>query len=143
MRDNLNKLKQWRHKRNVLKADTKEYISSILEELLEVYYTDKKEIEKMQNKIMLEYFQNRKEISAHNTLDTINDISVFSINEVENMGFNFDSTLNETIKEISCRKQNPNQKEIWEKWGASGKWKKDVKQDKNELYKGDYKICIK
>jgi hypothetical protein len=49
--------------------------------------------------------------------------------------------MDEVIKHISSLKQDPQQKKVWDKWGASGKWLKDKKQDPSTLYEPDYERC--
>ena len=62
---------------------------------------------------------------------------------IDYMGYDYLKCLDETIKEISSRKQDPNQKRDWELNGVSGKWQKDLNQDKSTLYKADYNSCKK
>ena len=138
---NTQNLRQWRSDRKLSKPNTKVFIENILEELLEIHYTDKKKIDYIKNDIMERYFYGNP-LSENDTIDSINDICVFSINEVETMGYDFDKTLDETIKEISSRQQDPIQKDIWDKWGYDDtKWKKDINQDKSTLYKANYEDC--
>ena len=138
---NTQNLRQWRSDRKLSKPNTKVFIENILEELLEIHYTDKKKIDYIKNDIMERYFYGNP-LSENDTIDSINDICVFSINEVETMGYDFDKTLDETIKEISSRQQDPIQKDIWDKWGYDNtKWKKDINQDKSTLYKANYEDC--
>ena len=138
---NTQNLRQWRSDRKLSKPNTKVFIENILEELLEIHYTDKKKIDYIKNDIMERYFYGNP-LSENDTIDSINDICVFSINEVETMGYDFDKTLDETIKEISSRQQDPIQKEMWAKWGYDNtKWKKDINQDKSTLYKANYEDC--
>jgi hypothetical protein len=63
---------------------------------------------------------------------------------IEHLGYDFECVMNETIKEISSRQQDPEQKKRWKKNGSNGeKWQKDKSQDKNTLYKADYSKCKK
>ena len=55
------------------------------------------------------------------------------------MGYDNDKCMDETVKEISSRKQDPIQQELWFKSGYDGtKWMKDLNQDPSTLYKADY-----
>lgn len=136
----IKELREWRNDRNITTPNTKVYIENVLEELLEIVYSDKKFIELYKNMIMEYYFFDKllEDLDEKNTLDAILDISVFSTNEAELMGYNMDKAMNEVVKEISSRVQDPIQKEEWSKSGAVGKWQKDLSQDKNTLYKADF-----
>lgn len=138
---NIEKLRVWRSDRKLSKPNTKLFIENILEELLEIHYTDKKKIDYIKNDIMERYFYGNP-LSEIDTIDSINDIVIFSINETETMGYDADLTLSETILEIDSRKQDPIQKEMWDKWGDDNtKWKKWSEQPKETLYKADYSRC--
>lgn len=136
----IKELREWRNDRNITTPNTKVYIENVLEELLEIVYSDKKFIELYKNMIMEYYFFDKllEDLDEKNTLDAILDISVFSTNEAELMGYNMDKAMNEVVKEISSRVQDPIQKEEWSKSGAVGKWQKDLSQDKDTLYKADF-----
>lgn len=134
---NNEKLRVWLSNRNITNPNTKVYIANIIEELLEVYFKNKRLIKFLQFLIMI-IFSIKKPISKLNTLDAIQDIQVFLINETELMGYDNDAALREVIKEILSREQCPIQKEQWLKYGAVGKWKKDLNQNKNTLYKADF-----
>ena len=54
------------------------------------------------------------------------------------MGFDYDKSLREVIKEVSSREQCPIQKEEWIKYGAIGKWQKNRSQSKSTLYQADF-----
>lgn len=137
----LNKnLEKWRKDRNINTHDTKGYIANVLEELLEICYDNKDEIKEMQRIIMRFYF-NREPLGESNTIDAIQDIQVFSINEVENMGYNNRLCNEEVFKHISCRKQDPIQFLEWRENNPKGKWKKWEDQPKKELYEPDYESC--
>ena len=133
-------LKEWRENRNIINPNTSVFVASVIEELLEIFYDDKQEIKFLQNEIMDFYFD-KKPISELNTIDSIKDIKVFSINETELMGYDDIKTDKEVFKHINCRKQDPKQKEEWLKNGASGKWQKDQNQPKDEMYEPNYESC--
>ena len=141
--NNTENLRKWRKDRNITEPNPKAYIENILEELLEIVYEDKKEIKYYQNEIMDKYFFEElfKNISEERILDAIQDNRVFSENETELMGYDADKTLNEVIKEVSSRKQDPDQFIEWQQTKPFGKWKKDINQPKETLYKADFSIC--
>jgi hypothetical protein len=133
----IKELRKWRSDRNITTPNTKVYIANIIEELLEIYFKNKRLIKFLQFLIMI-IFSIKKPISKLNTLDAILDISVFSTNEAELMGYDMDKAMNEVVKEISSRVQDPIQKEEWSKSGAVGKWQKDLSQNEDTLYKADF-----
>lgn len=133
-------LKVWRKNRNIINPNTSVFVANVIEELLEIFHDDKQEIKFLQNEIMDLYFD-KEPIGELNTIDSIKDIKVFSINETEQMGYDDIKTDNEVFKHINCRKQNPIQKEQWEKFGAFGKWEKDRQQNQKEIYQPDYESC--
>ena len=60
---------------------------------------------------------------------------------IEQLGYSVSLVMKETIKEISSRKQDPEQAENWAINGPSGKWMKDKNQASETLYKAQYKLC--
>lgn len=133
-------LREWRKDRNIIEPNTKVFIENILEELLEIYYADKEMIKACKNDIMSDYFC-LPELNEINTLDAIQDIQVFCINETELIGYDNIKCNNEVFKHINCRKQDPKQKEEWLKNGVIGKWQKDQNQSKDELCEPNYESC--
>ena len=134
----IKELREWRSDRNITDSNTKVYVSNIIEELLEIYFKNKRLIKFLQFLIMI-IFSIKKPISRLNTLDAILDISVFSTNKVELMGYDMDKAMNEVVKEISSRVQDPIQKEEWSKSGAVGKWQKSERDEHKKLwYKADF-----
>lgn len=135
-------LKEWRKNRNISKADYLVFVGNILEELLEVTYT-KNEIEAIKNETIDRYFF--RPIGTMNELDvvdTIKDIKVFCINEIELMGYDDIKTDNEVFQEINSREQDPQQLAEWQKHGANGKWKKsELEEHKKLWYKANYSKC--
>jgi hypothetical protein len=76
-------------------------------------------------------------------IDALTDLRVIAIGEIRKAGYNPKYTLNETVKEISSRKQDPEQAKKWtngEKEPGE-KWLKDKSQDKSELYKANFENC--
>lgn len=60
----------------------------------------------------------------------------FLLNMLKEFGYCYLTCLNETIAEISSRRQCPKQKEEWAIKGVVGKWQKDKSQA--DLYKANY-----
>ncbi len=135
-------LRVWREARNINQPNYPVYIKSILEELLEPLYS-KKEIEWIVDDIYGIHFKRceHMELSTDAILDSMNDIEVFSINEIEVMGYDNNLTMNETILEIDSRVQDEHQKKVWEENGPSGKWQKSILQNKDTLYVAKYNQC--
>lgn len=71
-------------------------------------------------------------------IDALCDIIVVATGAIHKLGYDPELSMIETIKEISSRQQDPQQKEIWNNWGASGKWEKNKEQDESTLYKANY-----
>ena len=137
--DFIDDLREWRSNRNITKSDYLQFCKNIIEELLEPLY-DKDDTPYVKEKIISDWF-NKELISLANEndiIDALNDIAVFAINEVETMGYDFEDTIMETIKEISSREQDPSQKAEWDLFGATGKFEKDKNQDPKTLYKAKY-----
>ena len=133
-------LKVWRKDRNIKSSNTKVFIENILEELLEIYYSDKEMIKACKNDIISDYFC-LPELNESEVIDAIQDIQVFCINETELMGYDNVKCNNKVFKHINCRKQDPNQFIEWKEKGAYGKWKKWSEQPEEEIYQPDYESC--
>ena len=134
-------LRRWRKDRNITKADYLTFIGNILEELMEPIWT-KNAIEINKNEILENYFLRSGTVMNNiDIIDAIQDIQVFCINETELMGYDNERCNLEVFRHISCRKQNPIQKEQWLKFGAYGKWEKDRGQDPKEIYEPNYESC--
>jgi hypothetical protein len=71
-------------------------------------------------------------------VDALCDLMVICAGALYKKGYCPTLSLQETIKEISSRKQCAVQKDIWDKWGASGKWQKSATQSSDTLYVADY-----
>lgn len=76
--------------------------------------------------------------TADDGVDALCDIIVVATGAMWKLGYNPNIAMEETLKEISSRQQDPVQKAQWEENGAEGKWKKWVYQPSNTLYKADY-----
>lgn len=134
-------LAKWRKERNITNSDYRLYFQNIIEELLEPLGYSKEEIKLLKIEIYNKYFPKDCALREDLVVDTICDIKVFSINELGTMKYNGKKCMKETIKEISSRDQDPFQKDIWNKNGASGKWQKWQEQPKETLYVADYSKC--
>lgn len=134
-------LKKWREERKISGYSHKTQVSNIVEEMLELMYKPKSQsIATATNDIVEEYYCD--ETTDIEKIDAYCDLIVFSVNAIELLGYDAKECMKETIREISSRKQNPIQKQIWEQWGYDNtKWEKDVNQDKRELYVANYNNC--
>ena len=132
-------LKKWRADRPSLEANYRVYFQNIIEEILEPLYS-KENVKIFTKEIVERYYPELVVTSSRDAIiDAICDTQVFSINEIELMGFDNNKCMQETVKEISSRKQDPLQKDFWQIWGYDGtKWQKDPKQDTSTLYKANY-----
>ena len=133
-------LKEWRTSRNIKSSNTKVFIENILEELLEIYYSDKERVKACKNDIISDYFC-LPELNESEVIDAIQDIQVFCINETELMGYDNVKCNNEVFQEINSREQDPQQFAEWQKYGANGKWQKNRHQKDWTLYKANYESC--
>jgi len=137
-KENRDNLQKWRDARPALSSNYKTYFTNIIEELLEPLF-NKETVKTLTEEIVDTYYYDNAIISEHEVVDTINDIRVFSENEVELMGYDSAETFSETIKEISSRKQDPIQAHNWSVNGSNGeKWQKDLNQCQDTLYKAVY-----
>lgn len=62
---------------------------------------------------------------------------------IKEAGYNFSKVMEECLKEINSRKQDPEQAKLWLESGKQigEKWLKDKNQDSATLYKADYTKC--
>ena len=74
-------------------------------------------------------------------VDALCDLIVVATGGLFKLGYDPEKCMDEVIKHISSRKQDPQQKEVWDKWGASGKWQKQKDQDPSTLYEPNYERC--
>lgn len=77
-------------------------------------------------------------VHEHDAIDALCDIIVVATGAIHKLGYNPNIAMSETLKEINSRQQCPIQKDVWEKWGATGKWEKNKEQDPSTLYKANY-----
>ena len=136
-----NKLKQWREDRKISGYDHKIQVSNIVEEMLETMYMPKCSlIKQYKEEIVGKYFVD--DTTNNEKVDSFADLIVFSVNAIELLGYDAEKCMDETIKEISSRRQSPIQKDIWDKWGYDNtKWEKDKNQPRDTLYVADYDGC--
>ena len=80
---------------------------------------------------------------THEMIDALADIIVIAAGEMVKLGFNPEICLKQTVKEITCREQDPEQAIAW----AAGnkelgeKWLKNPNQDPSTIYSADYSTC--
>jgi len=87
---------------------------------------------------LTEFLTAYNEENSEDMADALCDIIVVAIGAIWKLGYDPTKAMEETLKEINSRKQCPLQKEVWEKWGASGKWEKMKNQSDDTRYKADY-----
>ena len=80
---------------------------------------------------------------THEMIDALADIIVIAAGEMVKLGFNPELCLKQTVKEITCREQDPEQAIAWAagKKELGEKWLKDPKQDPSTIYTADYSTC--
>jgi len=106
-------------------------------------FNPEKAVEKLEEELQ-EFKDAIKNNDIHEMVDALTDIRVIAIGETRKMIYDPECTLNETVKEITSRKQDPAQKHRWErlfKKQPGEKWLKDKNQSKTELYKADFSKC--
>jgi len=105
-------------------------------------FNSKKAYNKL-NEELKEFKDGIKNNNEIEMLDALADIIVIATGEIRKMGYDPILVLNETVKEISSRKQDLTQVERWAKGEKEDgeKWLKDKSQDKSELYKADFEKC--
>ena len=129
----IEELREWRRERGLGKSNYKAYFANVIEELLEPLYDDSSVINYFKNEIVGKYYREIN-LDDEKIIDTLNDITVFSVNEAEMMGYDFDKTMDETIKEISSRTGEYNEE--------VGKWQKfKTPEAVAKWYKADYSKC--
>ena len=137
-------LEDWREDRNI-KAGSYNYrsqVSNVAEELFELMGYSSIEIdEHVLEKFMSEYFDGSREPYHEVKIDAHCDQIVFAVNAIEQLGYNARECIDETIKEINSRKQDPIQAREWHNNKPEGKWLKDKQQDSETLYTADYASC--
>ena len=134
-------LREWRKNRNITNADYLVFVGNVLEELLEPLYT-KQTVKRYKDEMFDIYFKHcSNKYLEIETLDAIQDIQVFCINETELMGYDNVKCNEEVFQEINSREQDPQQFTEWQKHGANGKWQKNKYQKDWTLYKANYESC--
>ncbi len=106
-------------------------------------FTDGKELRNIQIANILDRFPYffRKYIPIDIIKLLFIEIIEFCASMLIDMGYDFEKSMLETIKEISSRKQDPVQNIEWQHNGASGKWQKDKQQDCSTIYEANYGLC--
>lgn len=85
-----------------------------------------------------------KNNDLHEIIDAANDLIAALDGLITQHKYNPELTLKQTVKEITSRKQDPNQADAWSKnpnLQNIEKWQKDKSQDPSTLYKADYSTC--
>ena len=137
IKEGLNKLEE------LISSDPIKDVVKLNEERYGLTFNPEKAIEKLEEELQ-EFKDAVKNNDIHEMIDALTDLRVIAIGEIRKAGYDPKCTLKETVKEISSRRQDPEQAKRW----ANGekedgeKWLKDKSQDKSELYKADYKNCI-
>jgi len=105
-------------------------------------FNPEKAIEKLEEELQ-EFKDAVKDNNEYEMLDALTDIRVIAIGEIRKMGYDPECTLNETVKEISSRKQDVIQEIRWKEGDKKPgeKWLKDKWQDSESLYKADFNKC--
>jgi len=114
-------LKKWLRDRKITKPSGK-YVENIEEELEE-------------------YFIAKTNMDESGRIDAIADIIVFSVNELMLEGYDVNKVMSEVVKEISSRKQDPQQKARWSlepDLANKEKWQKDKSV---KPYTADFSKC--
>lgn len=72
-------------------------------------------------------------------VDALCDIIVFASGALIKMGYSVTDAMDETLKELESRKQDPIQAMRWTECGSSGeKWQKNENQCPDTKYQADY-----
>jgi len=99
-----------------------------------------KEIEKLEEELD-EMKEAAKNNDIYEFIDACNDIRTIAIGSIRKAGYDPILTLNEVVKEISSREQDPEQHYRWyldNDRQHGEKWKKNKSQDPKTLYKADF-----
>ena len=101
-----------------------------------------KALEKL-NEELVEFEEGFDKADTHEMIDALADLIVIAAGEMVKLGFNPELCLKQTVKEITCREQDPEQAIAWAagKKELGEKWLKDPKQDPSTLYTADYSTC--
>lgn len=137
-------LRGWRKERNIKSITRETYVKQVLEELFELYGLQKEQVKTNTQALYDTWFLHlaSREVSVDILLDGAEDNRTFSTNFIELLGYDEIKVSEEVFKEINSRKQDPKQKELWDKGqGLEQKWQKDQNQPKETLYEADFSNC--
>jgi len=95
----------------------------------------------MLNEELTEFLTAHNEENEHEMVDALCDIIVVATGGLYKLGYDPNKAMDEVIKHISSREQDPIQKQQWEENGAEGKWLKRKAQDKTQMYQQDFESC--
>lgn len=95
------------------------------------------------NEELVEFEDGFDRADTHEMIDALADLIVIAAGEMVKLGFNPELCLKQTVKEITCREQDPEQAIAWAagKKELGEKWLKDPKQDPSTIYTADYSTC--
>lgn len=101
-----------------------------------------KALEKL-NEELEEFEEGFEKADTHEMIDALADLIVIAAGEMVKLGFNPELCLKQTVKEITCREQDPEQAIAWAagKKELGEKWLKDPKQDPSTIFVADYSTC--
>ena len=140
-----NSIRDWGIERGIdtLKPNKRVFISNVVEEILEgIGVKDDNVTEWMTREIWAT--ENVTEPpSEEDYIDSLADIVVFAITEMTKYGYEPNLVMKEALKEISSRKQDPEQAVRWHKEGKTEgeKWQKWKEQQEESLYQANYSVC--
>ena len=80
--------------------------------------------------------------TEHDKVDALADIIVVATGSIYKLGYDADLVMEEVIREISSRQQDPIQARLWSERGINGeKWMKDKNQDPKTIKKARFDRC--
>lgn len=124
-------LTEWRSERGLNSYNFESQIRCDVEELFELMGYDNLDMEYLINDFMERYYISTLQPKDTEKVDAHCDKIVFAVNAIEQLGYDAEQCMNETIKEISSRTGaiNPGTKK-WEKF--------KTEEAKAKWYKADY-----
>jgi hypothetical protein len=124
-------LEQWRDETGLVKAKPtkRQIVKHFVEELFEMCGYDKEIVNRLTDNFMDTYVIDEN-LTDDAMLDAMCDMKVFAINDSEQMGYDAEQCMSETIKEVTSRKGNYDE--------SIGKF---IKVITGKEYKANYSIC--
>ena len=161
-----NQLAEWRNERKLTtESQQKNLIGNVLEELTELAraQTDEERIDSYCDICVFAINSYDKTLNCdcwiplRNANDELENFCEIIVNQIgykqidrvvglcfynmKLLGYDPYLCMEQTIQEISSRKQDPQQKEDWDKNGVTEKWQKWKEQPLETLYKANYNLC--